>query len=46
MSEDEYESYLDSLRDADQTGDITDAYDRLTNLPGTGETTTDEEDND
>ena len=46
VSEDEYESYLDSLRDAGQTGDITDEYDRLTNLPGTGETTTDEEGND
>ncbi len=46
VSEDEYESYLDSLRDAGQTGDITDEYDRLTNLPGTGETTTDEERND
>ena len=46
VSDDEYESYLDSLRDAGQTGDITDEYDRLTNLPGTGETTTDEERND
>ena len=39
VSEDEYEDYLDSLRDAGQTGDITDAYDRLQNLPGTGATT-------
>lgn len=36
VSEDEYEDYLDSLRDADQTGDINDAYDRLQNAPGTG----------
>ncbi|TDN93166.1 cytochrome c oxidase subunit II [Microbacterium sp. BK668] len=46
VSEDEYEQYLDSLRDAGQTGSITDEYDRLGNLPGTGETTTDDEDND
>lgn len=46
VSDDEYETYLDSLRDLGQTGDITDEYDRLTNLPGTGETTTDEERND
>ncbi|WP_194408749.1 cytochrome c oxidase subunit II [Microbacterium cremeum] len=32
----EYEDYLDELRDAGQTGDIDDAYDRLQNLPGTG----------
>jgi cytochrome c oxidase subunit 2 len=36
VSEAEYEQYLDSLRDRGQTGDITDAYDRLQNLPGTG----------
>ncbi|GAA5097461.1 cytochrome c oxidase subunit II [Microbacterium yannicii] len=36
VSEDEYEDYLDSLRDAGQTGDIDDAYDRLQNYPGTG----------
>ncbi|MFT3798805.1 cytochrome c oxidase subunit II [Microbacterium sp.] len=34
----EYEAYLDSLRAADQTGDINDAYDRLQNFPGTGAT--------
>ena len=36
VSEDEYEDYLDSLRAAGQTGDITDDYDRLQNLPGHG----------
>ncbi|MFH8252365.1 cytochrome c oxidase subunit II [Microbacterium sp. B2969] len=46
VSEGEYEQYLASLRDKGQTGSITDEYDRLTNLPGTGETTTDEEKND
>ena len=38
VSEDEYEDYLESLRDAGQTGDINDAYDRLQNAPGTGAT--------
>ncbi|MGZ0711027.1 aa3-type cytochrome oxidase subunit II (plasmid) [Coraliomargarita sp. W4R53] len=32
----EYDEYLASLEAAGQTGDITDAYDRLQNLPGTG----------
>lgn len=36
VSQAEYEEYLDTLRDADQTGDINDAYDRLQNAPGTG----------
>ena len=36
VSESEYEDYLASLRAKDQTGDITDAYDRLSNRPGTG----------
>jgi cytochrome c oxidase subunit 2 len=36
VSESEYEQYLDSLRERGQTGDITQAYDRLQNLPGTG----------
>ncbi len=35
VSEDEYEDYLASLRDAGQTGDINDAYNRQQNLPGT-----------
>ena len=43
VSEAEYEDYLDSLRDAGQTGDINDAYDRLQNQPGTGGTPEDEE---
>jgi cytochrome c oxidase subunit 2 len=38
VSESEYEDYLESLRDAGQTGDINDAYDRLQNAPGTGAT--------
>ncbi|BDV30419.1 cytochrome c oxidase subunit II [Microbacterium terricola] len=36
VSEDEYEAYLETLRAADQTGDINDQYDRLQNFPGTG----------
>jgi len=36
VSQDDYDAYLDSLRDEGNTGDITDAYDRLNNLPGTG----------
>ncbi|MEZ3160854.1 cytochrome c oxidase subunit II [Microbacterium sp. BWT-B31] len=36
VSEAEYEDYLESLREAGQTGDIDHAYDRLQNLPGTG----------
>lgn len=36
VSEDEYEAYLDTLRDKGQTGNIQEAYDRLNNLPGTG----------
>ena len=35
VSESEYEAYLESLREAGQTGDINDEYDRLQNLPGT-----------
>ena len=38
----EYEQYLESLRAADQTGDINDAYHRLQNLPGTGASSTSE----
>jgi cytochrome c oxidase subunit 2 len=40
VSEAEYEDYLDTLRDAGQTGDIT-QYDRNSNLPGTGGNTAD-----
>ena len=36
VSQADYDAYLDSLRDEGNTGDITDAYDRLNNLPGTG----------
>lgn len=36
VSEAEYDEYLDTLRAAGQTGDITDEYDRLANYPGTG----------
>jgi cytochrome c oxidase subunit 2 len=36
VSEAEYEEYLDSLRDADQTGDIDEAYDRLQGNTGMG----------
>jgi cytochrome c oxidase subunit 2 len=46
VSESEYEDYLDSLRDAGQTGDINEAYQRLQNLPGTdgsGEEASDDE---
>ncbi len=39
VSDAEYEKYLGTLRAAGQTGDINKAYDRLTNLPGTGATT-------
>ncbi len=46
VSQAEYEDYLDSLRDAGQTGDINEAYQRLQNLPGTdgsGEEASDDE---
>ncbi len=36
VSDADYEAYLDTLREAGQTGDIDNAYDRLQNLPGTG----------
>ncbi|MDL9981437.1 cytochrome c oxidase subunit II [Microbacterium sp. ASV49] len=39
VSEAEYEQHLSDLRDAGQTGDITKAYDRLNNVPGTGAST-------
>lgn len=44
VSEAEYEEYLETLRDAGQTGDVNEAYDRLTNFPGTGASTSDEGD--
>ncbi|MBB4139357.1 cytochrome c oxidase subunit 2 [Microbacterium invictum] len=45
VSDAEYQDYLESLRDAGQTGDIDDAYDRQQNLPGTGGTADAEEGN-
>ncbi|MFS0733253.1 cytochrome c oxidase subunit II [Microbacterium sp. 1P10UB] len=42
VSESEYDDYLASLRAAGNTGDISQAYDRLGNLPGTGATTSEE----
>ncbi|MGW9112925.1 aa3-type cytochrome oxidase subunit II [Microbacterium sp. NPDC055683] len=39
----EYEAYLDELEAEGQTGDINDAYDRLSNNPGTGSVATTEE---
>jgi cytochrome c oxidase subunit 2 len=35
VEQDEYDAYLNDLKDQGNTGDITDAYDRLGNLPGT-----------
>lgn len=35
VSQADYDAYLATLRDKGNTGDITDAYDRLSNLPGT-----------
>ncbi|MFB4351000.1 cytochrome c oxidase subunit II [Microbacterium sp. CR_7] len=35
VEQDEYDAYLQSLEEEGNTGDITDAYDRLSNLPGT-----------
>ncbi|MFB7842051.1 cytochrome c oxidase subunit II [Microbacterium sp. NPDC056052] len=43
VSEADYQTYLAKLKDEGNTGDITDAYDRLTNYPGTGKPTTDSE---
>ncbi|MDF2492687.1 MAG: heme/copper-type cytochrome/quinol oxidase, subunit 2 [Microbacterium sp.] len=37
VSEEEYENYLETLRDEGQTGDIDEAYDRLQNNTGFGE---------
>ncbi len=42
VSEDEYTSYLATLADKGQTGDINEAYSRLGNRPGTGAPTTGE----
>nr|WP_314842664.1 cytochrome c oxidase subunit II [uncultured Microbacterium sp.] len=35
VEQDEYDAYLETLEEQGNTGDITDAYDRLSNLPGT-----------
>ena len=35
VEQDEYDAYLETLKDKGNTGDITDAYDRLSNYPGT-----------
>jgi cytochrome c oxidase subunit 2 len=43
VEQDEYDAYLETLRDEGNTGDINDAYDRLSNLPGTGAPATDSE---
>ncbi|MFD5225814.1 cytochrome c oxidase subunit II [Microbacterium sp. NPDC058342] len=43
VEQSEYDAYLESLRDEGNTGDINDAYDRLSNLPGTGASTDAEE---
>jgi cytochrome c oxidase subunit 2 len=43
VSEDDYEAYLQTLEEKGNTGDITDAYDRLSNFPGTTPTTDTEE---
>lgn len=46
VSQSEYQAYLDELEAAGNTGDINDAYNRLTNAPGTtggGPDTTDSE---
>ncbi|MCC2029737.1 cytochrome c oxidase subunit II [Microbacterium sp. YMB-B2] len=36
VEQDEYDAYIETLRDEGNTGDIADAYDRLSNNPGTG----------
>ena len=43
VSQSEYDSYLASLEEQGNTGDITGAYDRLSNLPGTTPKTDTEE---
>jgi cytochrome c oxidase subunit 2 len=35
VEQDEYDAYVEELREKGNTGDIADAYDRLSNLPGT-----------
>ncbi|GAA3944761.1 cytochrome c oxidase subunit II [Microbacterium soli] len=43
VSQSDYDAYIQSLREEGNTGDITDAYDRLGNLPGTGASAGEEE---
>ncbi|MBN8206441.1 cytochrome c oxidase subunit II [Microbacterium esteraromaticum] len=43
VEQDEYDAYIETLRAEGNTGDITDSYDRLSNLPGTGASTDAEE---
>lgn len=43
VEQDEYDAYVESLREKGDTGDIADAYDRLNNLPGTGAPGSEEE---
>jgi cytochrome c oxidase subunit 2 len=42
VEQDEYDAYLQSLEEEGNTGDITDAYDRLSNYPGTTAPTSEE----
>lgn len=43
VEQDEYDTYLQTLKEKGNTGDITDEYDRLSNLPGTTPKTDSEE---
>src|SRR5690554_4751750 len=43
VEQDEYDDYVEALREEGNTGDIADAYDRLGNFPGTGAPGTDSE---
>ncbi|KIP93315.1 cytochrome C oxidase subunit II [Microbacterium sp. MEJ108Y] len=42
VEQDEYDAYLQTLEEEGNTGDITDAYDRLSNYPGTTAPTSEE----
>ena len=43
VEQDEYDAYVQSLKEQGNTGDITDEYDRLSNFPGTTPQTDSEE---
>jgi cytochrome c oxidase subunit 2 len=43
VEQDEYDAYLQQLKEKGNTGDITDEYDRLSNLPGNTPTNDSEE---